>query len=103
MSEQELYTLLTSLSASIPVAYDHFTSKVKPTFILYRNNDTTTFSADDKIRWKKNNYIVDLITDKKDTTTEQSLETLFDNNYLPYTKMEDFIDEEQIYQIRYYI
>lgn len=101
MSESELYTLLCSVLTQ--VAYDHFDTKVEPPFILYRNTDTTTMSADDHTIWKNNNYIVDLVTDIKDPTTENQLETEFNENYLPFDKEEDFIESEKIYQIRYYI
>lgn len=101
MTEKELKTLL--LSLELPVAYDHFKKKVEPPFILFWNNDTTTFKADDKTHWKDNNYLVDLITDIKQPELETQLETIFDNNYIPYDKSEDFISSEQIYQIRYYI
>lgn len=113
MSEQELYTLLSSLPLSesplitIKVAYDHFEdnvgSKVMPPFILYRNTDSTTFKADDKVHYQENNYIVDLITEVKDTVLESKLETLLNNNYLPYDKQEDYLADERIYQIRYFI
>lgn len=102
MSEKTLYDLLVTLNK--PVAYDHFTNDdTIPPFILYRNIDTNTFKADDKVYAKSNNYIVDLITDKKDTTTEGSLETLFTSNNLPFDKSEDFIESERIFQIRYFI
>ena len=102
MSESELYTLLSTLK--YPVAYDHFTKKtVSIPFILYRNTDAQTFKADDINYNVSKQYIVDLITAKKEPTIESSLETLFDNNYLPYEKSEDYIESEQIYQIRYFI
>lgn len=111
MSELELKTLLETIligTNPIPVAYDHFeqfptTQKVVPPFILYRNTNTTTIKADDKVFVKDNNYIVDLITEVKNVVLEEQLETLFNDNHLPYDKEEDYISDERIYQIRYFI
>lgn len=102
MQETDLFTLLNSIN--IPVAYDHFINDdTIPPFILYRNDDTDTFKADDKTYHKDNNYIIDLVTDKKDVALEEQLETLLDNNNLPYDKFEDYINNEKIFQIRYLI
>lgn len=105
MSEEELYTLLTSISGfSNKVAYDHFTEpNITPPFILYRNTDSTTIKADDKVALRENEYIVDLITILKDSALEKTLEALFNDNYIPFDKEEDFIESEKIYQIRYFI
>lgn len=102
MNEEELYTLLGTLN--IPYAYDHFPDDdTIPPFILYRNDDTDTFKADDKVLKKFNNYIVDLVTIKKDVDLEEQLETIFNDNYIPFDKFEDYIESEKIYQIRYLI
>ena len=105
MSEKEIYDMLSSLK--IPVAYDHFVqnanSKVVPPFILYRNNNSENFKADDKAYFRNSEYLVDLITDKKDISLESSVESLLNEYNLPFDKEEDFIESEQIYQIRYFI
>lgn len=91
------------LSVGVEVAYDHFKSKQTPPFILFRNTDSTTFKADNKSYWLDNNYIVDLVTDIKDPVIEKQLEALFDANDMPYDKEENFIDNEQIYDITYFV
>jgi len=103
MSEKELYELLQELDIS--VGYDHFVAEdnITPPFILYRNDTATNFKADDKTYFKQHEYIIDLITDTKDTTKEGSLEDLLDGNNIPYDKEEDYIESEKIYQIRYFI
>lgn len=104
MKEKELFDLLKTLK--IPVAYDHFEqypdNKVAPPFIVYRNTDPTTQKADDKTWYKHNNYIIDLVTDIKDVDLEDALEELLTLNHMPYDKEENYIDNERIYQIRYY-
>ena len=102
MKEIEINSLLNTMN--IPVAYDHFKADdTIPPFILYRNDDTDTFKADDKTYYKENNYIIDLTTIKKQPDLEEQLETLFDSNNIPYEKFEDYIESEKIFQIRYLI
>lgn len=102
MKEIEINSLLNTMN--IPVAYDHFKDdNTIPPFILYRNDDTDTFKADDKTYYKENNYIIDLTTIKKQPDLEEQLETLFDSNNIPYEKFEDYIESEKIFQIRYLI
>lgn len=105
MSETQVFTMLKTLN--IPVAYDHFisnpTTTQSPPFILYRCNPGTNFKADDKVYYKIPRYIIDLVTDLKDTAKETAMETLLDSNNLPYEKLEDYIESENIFQIRYFI
>lgn len=103
MNEKELYTILSSLGK--PVAYDHFkdTGGVSIPFILYRSTATTNLKADDKTYYKFYEYIIDLVTEIKDVDLEEELEDLLDENHLPYDKTEDYIEKENIYQIRYFI
>lgn len=102
MKEIDIYPLLTGMK--IPVAYDHFVNDdTLPPFILYRNDDTETFKADDKTYYKENSYIVDLVTEKKDVSVEEQLETIFNNNNIPFDKVEDYIESQKIFQIRYFI
>lgn len=104
MTLNELYEAL--LDLKIPVAYDHFeqypTEKVVPPFVVYRCTDPTTVKAEDITFYKHNNYIIDLVTDKKDTELEEALEQILTNNEMPYDVEETYIDNERIYQVRYY-
>ena len=107
MKAKELFDLLKTVSTTVPVAYDHFEqypdAKIAPPFILYRETSPLTQKADDVTWARMDNFIVDLCVDKKDPTLEESLESLFTTNYLPFDKEEDYLDEERMYQIRYYI
>lgn len=101
MTYIELYTLLQSLQ--IPVAYDHFNSKVETPYIVYTFNGLDTFKADDSIYFKENRYAIYLVTDTKDTNLEDSIESLFESNNIIYDKNESYIDSERTYQIVYTI
>lgn len=103
MKVKQIYDML--LTLNIPVAYDHFITddNIAPPFITYRNVDNNYLKADNINYHKIPNYIIDLVTDIKDTVKEELIETLLDNNELPYDKMEDYIGSEKTYQIRYFI
>lgn len=105
MNEKTLYDLLVTLN--IHVAYDHFeqspSNKIVPPFILYRNTDSFTKKAEDRTWARFNNYIVDLVTETKNPDLEQSLEDLFYENCIPFDKEENYLDDERIYEIRYFI
>ena len=101
MENKKLFELLKQMN--LEVAYNHFNKKIEPPFIIYDDDDPTTFKADDKVYKKINNYIVDLVTSKKDVKLENQLEQLFDDNNIPYEKTSDYIEDEKIYQIEYTI
>lgn len=99
---QDLKTLLDMLN--IPVAYNHFNTSTTPPFIVYRRDSTVNFSAENKVYKKINNYYVELYTEFKNTTLEESLESLFNNyNIFWDVESEDYIDEEQMYEVIYAI
>ena len=105
MNEKNLYELL--LTLNIPVAYDHFIEAdrrtVSPPFILYRNDASDQFKADDQIYIKTRRYLVDLVTDIKNAELEEALEEIFQSNHIPWDKTEVYIDSERIFQITYSI
>lgn len=101
MSNEEVYNLLKKLN--LPVAYNHFKDKVTPPFIIYDETSPNTFKADDLVYSQTNTYTIYLITDKKDYKLEKKVESLLNENHIPYEKDFDFIDTEQIFQTEYNI
>ena len=71
MTEADLFNLLKKMK--IPVAYNKFDinnsiyngKEVKPPFILYKFETIDSFNADDKTYYYENNYVIDLVTEKK--------------------------------------
>lgn len=112
MSEQELHDILIQVQVSegvnISVYYDHFVStptipSIEPPFILYRHESTNTLKANGMVWDKDPNYIIDLCVINKNSSLEQQIEDLFDTYEIAYDKEEDFISNENMYQIRYFI
>ena len=104
MTHKELYDLLVTLG--YPVAYDHFdTNKnVTPPFLVYREIASNTFKADNKTFYRPYEFQIELITEKKDTTVQSSLESLLDTNNIPYDVDDEIWDEdEKIYHNFYEI
>ena len=99
---QDLKELLESLN--IPVAYNHFNEAIVPPCIVYRRTSTNNFSADDKVYKKINQFNVELYSEYKDVTLEESLEDLFDESDIFWNiESEDYIDTEKMYQVVYFI
>lgn len=108
ISISELYDLLKTIEVSeghlIDVAYNRFTTpNQEPPFIVYFIDSYSTLKADDKVHSQENNYIVDLCVNVKNVELENKIEKLFNDNYLPYDKEENYLDSERMYQIRYFI
>lgn len=98
----ELKEILEELKC--PVAYDHFNTSTPTPFIVFRRYSNNNFFADGKVYKKIENIYVELYTDKKDTELEEKLEQLFDENEIIYNvESEEFISEENVYEIIYVI
>lgn len=91
----------------IPVAYSHFihnenSPAPQPPFMVYLEEDSDNFGADNKV-WKKVlTYRIEVYTDKKDLHLEQKIEDLLDANSIYYDTDELFITAQDLYQ-RFYI
>lgn len=99
---QDLKELLERLK--MPVAYNHFNEATTPPCLIYRRSLTGNFSADDKVYKKLNQFYVELYTEYKNITLEESLEWLFDESDIFWNvESEDYIDTEKMYQVVYLI
>lgn len=87
---------------NIPVAYDHFNVATEPPFIAFRRYSQDNFGADNIVYKAINNYYVYLVTDYKNVDLERQLEKLFTDNEIFYNvTSEDYVSEENTYQIVY--
>ena len=104
MNYENLFQLLGTLN--IPVAYDHFASNknIEPPFIVYRAVSPDTFKADGLTYYRPYNYEIELVTEKKEPSIEQSIEDLLTTNKIPYDIYDEVWDEdERIYHNFYEI
>ncbi|MFJ3386622.1 hypothetical protein [Lysinibacillus sp. NPDC086135] len=102
---KELPAILKTIG--IPVAYSYFVHNENspapaPPFMVYLEEDSDNFGADNKV-WKKVlTYRVEVYTDKKDLKLEQKIEDTFDLHSIYYDIDELFITDQDLYQ-RFYI
>lgn len=104
MKHKDIYDLLKTLN--IPVAYDHFESNknITPPFVVYREISIDTFKADGITYYRPYEFEIDLVTEKKDVSLQEQVETLLTNNKIPYDlDNEIWDDEEKIYHNFYEI
>lgn len=104
MDCKTIYDLLKTLN--IPVAYDHFDSNknINPPLIVYRELNQDTFKGDNKTYFRNHSFEIELATIKKEPTIEAQIETLLDNNNIPYdVASEIWDDNEKIYHYFYEI
>ncbi|MFC3883753.1 hypothetical protein ACFOU2_09670 [Bacillus songklensis] len=86
-----------------PVTYSHFTPTENnpvpsPPYICYLFTYSSNFMADGKVYKKIDNIQIELYTTKKDLIAESKLETVLDENNIPYDSTETFIESEKLFQ-----
>jgi sulfur transfer complex TusBCD TusB component (DsrH family) len=97
----ELKTILEA--TGYPVAYLRFYETEdqplpQPPFIVFISAYSTNFMADNHVYKEINNIQIELYTDKKDVDAENKLATILNENELPYSTSETFIESENLYQ-----
>jgi hypothetical protein len=96
MTLAELKTILNA--TGYPVAYSHFNEPTPLPYICYLVIDSSNFFADGKVYKKIDNVQIELYSDKKDLVAEAKLESILDENEIPYQTIEIFIESENLFQ-----
>ena len=101
MNLSELKIILEA--TGFPVAYSHFVETEnepipQPPFIAYMVAYSSNFMADNKVHKAIDNVQIELYTTKKDLNAEAILETILNENEIPYATTETFIESEQVFQ-----
>jgi hypothetical protein len=98
---EELINIIKEMG--IPFAYDHFAEgeSPEPPFICYLVPGSDNFAADGKVYHKINEVHIELYTDVKDPTLENSVETVMDSHDIFYNKTEVWIESEKLYEVLY--
>lgn len=88
---------------NLPFAYDHFAEgeSPEPPFICYLVPGSDNFAADGRVYFKINEYHIELYTDEKSPTLENSLEAVLDKHSIFYNKSETWIESEKLYEVLY--
>lgn len=106
MTQAELYQALKSLG--MPVVYSHFDTDPdnpppSPPYIAYLFIGNDDFIADNVNYKSIDNYQIELYTNKKDLASEKLVEDKLKELELPFTKLEAWIDSEELFQVLYQI
>lgn len=106
MTLQELNQALKS--TGMPVAYSEFKVTAKtpappPPFITYQLAYNSDVIADNLNYFEIGNYQVELYTAKKDPAAESLVQSKLKELQMPYSKVETYLDDEQLFQIIYQV
>lgn len=87
----------------IPFAYDHFAEgeSPEPPFICYLLHQSDNFSADGVVYCRISVVHIELYTDRKDLSLEQSVEAVLSEHGIFYDKTEVWIESEKLYEVLY--
>jgi len=87
----------------VPFAYDHFAEgeSPDPPFICFLLPGSDNFAADGRVYYKIDQVRVELYTDIKDLSVEQTVEAVLDEHGIFYEKSETWIDSEKLYEVLY--
>lgn len=97
------YLALILGKTGVPVARNSFLKPQAPPYIVYAFSHSNNFAADSKVYLKRDNYQVELYTDKKDIALEEKLEGIFDAYGLVYDKTETYLESEKLLEVLYEI
>lgn len=104
MTIVELYNHLKDIG--LPLAYSHFSDTPdnphpNPPYLVYLFSYSNDLIADNVNYKEISNFQIELYTNKKDLASEKAVEDKLKEIELPYSKLETWIDTEQVYQILY--
>lgn len=87
----------------LPFAYDHFVEgeAVDPPFLCYLLPGSHNFAADGKVYHKVSIVHLELYTDEKNPSLEQTVEAVLDASEVFYDKTEVWIGSEKLYEVLY--
>lgn len=101
MKLSELYQLLRRVG--LPVTYSHYEEGQAPAlpYICYLEIGTENFHADGKVYKKVIDVDIELYTKLKDLRTEEAIETILNDNGIPWDSDEVFINDEKVFKKTY--
>lgn len=101
MTLEELHIVLKT--TDLPVAYLAFPADKVPEmpFIVFQETGSDNFGADNRVWHSAMRIQIDLLSHKKDRTTEVLLETALDNADIYWERVAEFDDDEDCYRATY--
>ena len=94
MLQSEVYELLRSTGLEV-YFYEADADPTLP-YIVYLKDGGTAWGADGRNFLRKDSYIAELYSAKKDFENQRKIEAALDDAGIPYDVTEDYIDEEKM-------
>lgn len=101
MQVNELYQLL--CGTGLNVSYFHVGKGEALPYVVYYSSGGNVYGSDDKNSIEKNDYVIELYSDKKSLKDENKIKTVLNNAGINYTINESYIDTESMYLVAFYI
>jgi len=103
MTLPELKKKLESLD--LPIAYRQWAVGQEPElpYLIYYADEDIGFFADDEVYSERYAVTIEVYSQAKDLSLEEKVKKLLNNNELPYTTYESFLESENMYEKAYEI
>ena len=90
-------------SIGVPYAYYQFPNNtgIAPPFVCFYFNSSNDFAADNTNYQRIRQLSLELYTDSKDFTLEQTVENILNQNGLVYSREETYLDSEKMYMVTF--
>lgn len=90
-------------SIGVPYAYYQFPNNtgVAPPFVCFYFDSSNDFAADNTNYQRIRQLSLELYTDNKDFTLEQTVENVLNQNGLVYSREETYLDSERMYMVTF--
>lgn len=90
-------------SIGVPYAYYQFpnNSGIAPPFVCFYFDSSNDFAADNTNYQRIRPLSLELYTDNKDFTLEQTVENVLNQNGLVYSREETYLDSERMYMVTF--
>lgn len=90
-------------SIGVPFAYYQFPNNtgIAPPFVCFYFDSSNDFAADNTNYQRIRPLSIELYTDNKDFTLEQTVENVLNQNGLVYSREETFLDSERMYMVTF--
>lgn len=101
MTYQSIHAMIQSIG--LPCVYHHWEkgSAPPPPYIVFLYPSRNDFFADNKNYYKIVQVTMELYSDSKDFISENKVESVLEQNEIPYTKEEVYIPAERMYEVIY--
>lgn len=101
MTHDEVMEMISKMG--LPSAYDHFAEgeSPNPPFVVFLYPNSRNFAADGKVYFKASRLNIELYTDQKDISLEETVEAVLDGYGIFYEKSEAWIESEKLYEMLY--